>query len=188
MVERTPTEIANIVTERYAEDVDRLHGWFRRMLTAWNEPGFDFARWTLTTEIPHMSGRSVETPHCVVTVHSSCDDPSARGSFPDSVGARQLSVWITSSGMRVRSFDDLAWKPLSRSESEGWARAVLGPEWSNSAYRVHAQRNERGRWPVLFVVFVDRNGRPLTAPDDFDWGQAGVGSPARPMDLSTSDG
>jgi hypothetical protein len=61
------------------------------------------------------------------------------------------------------------------------------PRLVDSAHLVHAQRNERGRWPVLFVVFVDRNGQPLRVPDDFDWGQAGIGSPARRIGLTTSN-
>ncbi|KAF0957213.1 hypothetical protein [Rhodococcus sp. T7] len=187
MVERTPIEFANIIVETYVEDVHHLRGWFRRTLEDWNEPEFDTARWKLTTEIPHLSGSSVESSRCVVTVHCSCDDPNSWGSFPASADARQLSVWINSHRPRTGASHDLEWIPLSKGEAEGWARAVLGPDWSDSAYLVHAQRNEHGRWPVLFVVFVDRNGQPLVVPDDFEWGQAGIGSPARPIGLTTSN-
>lgn len=57
---------------------------------------------------------------------------------------------------------------LPDNEAEGWARAVLGPELCNYAYKVEGP-SESPRYRRSFPVLVDRESGPIAAPAEFDW-------------------
>ncbi|MFE7417925.1 hypothetical protein [Rhodococcus sp. NPDC057529] len=62
---------------------------------------------------------------------------------------------------------------MPRTESEGWARAVLGQGWSGYAYQLVVVEPDP-RLPHLphhdvYVVFVDAAGVPVLAPDNTRW-------------------
>ncbi len=61
----------------------------------------------------------------------------------------------------------------SELELEGWARAALGPAWSDYAYRVTKYATPTKA--SFFHVLLDNGSSPRLAPTDFDWVLSGPG-------------
>ncbi|WP_378730439.1 hypothetical protein [Nocardia brasiliensis] len=78
---------------------------------------------------------------------------------------------------------------LPDTESEGWARAVLGTRRSDCSYAVRSSGGDL-RWRQGYLVVVDDEGQPIEIPNDFYFPGATNGSGdifVRPLRL-TSDG
>lgn len=179
-MDRRPGEIAEIVRERFAEELSRQRLRTDDILGAGDD--------SLNREgsvISVISGPAVDTDGVYMDARMTWSTPVSKGTFDSNARIRQFSVWINTRHPYEKNPDGVAkWVPAPVRETDGWALAMFGPSWGDYAYRVHTLRGELGRWPQLYIVFVDHDGRPVLAPNDYRWEEAGVGGPAYPHKLA----
>lgn len=127
-------------------------------------------------EGPMITGPSVELDNVHVNASLSVRDPTFLGTFDRTAQIRQIDVTINAH----RGAEEQAVTPRSTPvalpvrEQIAWARVALGT-WADHAYRVVTDMSQFRARPIIFVVFIDQDGRPQLAPDDFQWIQASSG-------------
>lgn len=168
---RRSAEIADAVRGLYPRRVTRVQNTIKRVVAVELktndriDPG------------DRLGGPAFDTRDTRVCVgHSFRPYVTDLGSFPEGVAPQfvRLGVSVT------RSAAD-AGITISYEEAEGWLRAALGVEWSDYAYHYGATTDCRSPASYFrFGVIIDRTGRSLLAPDNFDWTRIdGEGTVAR---------
>lgn len=172
-MDRTPIEIADVVVANFRDEILS-----QQMLM--KTPGVAALTSGDTSHFPIIKGDGIEDSDIEVRTHFSIQTCKHLGTFAASE-ILMASVWVNG----VRRSTGLNTNVPTR-EAEGWSRARLGGAWSDYAYQVVTLREQIQRWPHLFVAIVTVSGQPTLAPENFLWGETGVGSPARPRKLAPS--
>ncbi|WP_139277919.1 hypothetical protein [Rhodococcus marinonascens] len=165
-----PHDIAAIVGEQYGSQLDSMRAEIFAELGRIGPPTRLPARRTKQSLI----APSVLMPDAEVHLSWMAQIATPFGTF----GRDHAGIMLTVS---VGSFAVGTTLPKSlrgvEAEEEGWARAALGREWADHAYRVDTFSGLTGGRPVFFPVLVDVDGTPQLAPSDFQWPMAGAGGP-----------
>ncbi|MCJ0902527.1 hypothetical protein [Rhodococcus sp. ARC_M6] len=168
---RRSAEIADAVRAWYPRRITRLQSNIKRVVSV------ELKTNDRTDPGDRLGGPAFDTRDTRVCVgHSFRPYVTDLGSFPAGVAPQfvRLGVSVT------RSAAD-AGITISYEEAEGWFRAALGVEWSDYAYQYGATTDFRSPASYFsFGVIIDRTGRPLLTPDNFDWTRIdGEGTVAR---------
>ncbi len=129
-----------------------------------------------------LSGPAVTLPGVEVTTSIVYVEVHGLGTFSTETPILGVMVYVW--GLET----DGSAVELPDTESEGWARAVLGAEWSEYTYALRASAGDH-QWRQGFLVLVDREQQPIPVPPDFFFSGATNGSgdiAVRPLALSAN--
>lgn len=173
----TAVDIAHTVTDRFGPQLRVYREVLDNVARTRKYSNLDEVRWPRATYA--VRGPAEAAPGTVVEVTHTFQDADDLGSFP--LGAAHACIRIHVHGFRKSPESQRSATRdrvlLPRNESEGWARAVLGVNWSDYAYELigHGQRAGTSPLQTVYVVFVDDECRPLLAPDNLSFSRLWMG-------------
>ncbi len=178
MVIATPEAVSAEIQRRFPSQVAAQRAASRSVVQHGEWSNVEEAQWPRL--VRDMTGPAVTDPDTQVCIDVSYLSWVADlGSFPEGINATGVLVKVW--GVRtVESEGSCARMILPVVEAEGWARAVLGPDWVSQAYFLHCEGGEFDHVHYALVL-VNRDSRPVPVPSDFffsaipeSWGVATV--------------
>ncbi|WP_306356159.1 MULTISPECIES: hypothetical protein [unclassified Nocardia] len=169
MVDISADQITAEVTQRFRGELAAQHAAGRSAIRGGGWSNIETLRWPQQDR--DVRGPAVSVPDLDVATAIDYLDVSDLGSFGDdrAVNAVLVEVWGYPSGWTRAPVCPGEGIAVPEIEAQGWARALLGPQWSPAAYRL---RNIGGPYTHLFraVALVGQDGHALAAPEDFFFG------------------
>lgn len=125
-----------------------------------------------------VEGLSLLDPDLRIHLFHTHQDGGDLGSFPPGTNVLALRIHVrafpaqvpTRTAARGQLVD-----AVSTIEADGWVRALLGDHWADHSYEILLRKDQdpptlRGMTAQrLYLVLLDRQARPLLAPDNFDF-------------------
>ncbi|MEG8179284.1 hypothetical protein GZH49_12170 [Nocardia terpenica] len=160
----TPEDVAAEVERRYPSQVAAQRAADRSVVRYGGWSNVEEQQWPRA--VREVAGPAVTVPDIQV-----CPEvgylswAGDLGSFAEGIDV--TGVLVTVRGLGVAESDDPGARvALPVTESEGWARALLGPDWAKQAYFFRCEGGDFDHVHYILVL-VDRDGQAVTAPADF---------------------
>ncbi|MCM6778718.1 hypothetical protein NDR87_35105 [Nocardia sp. CDC159] len=164
MVTTTAEGVAAEIERRFPAQVAAQRAADRSVVRCGGWSNIEEEQWPRA--VREVVGPAVTVPDLDVHTDVAYIDASDLGSFADGVRVTGVLVSVWGSGTAERTGEPDVGSGLPVVESEGWVRALLGPDWAEQGYFFRCSGGEFDHIHYA-VVLVDREGRVLPAPEDF---------------------